>query len=120
MGLACVPQFLFASLLSIHIPYETFTQYRANFHVFIERFLELTHLHRGVRTVISLIYDTILESSIRPFLINIRNAGKAAKHGGSECVELVSLTQASNAYAIRKPLLILAAGVTNGAFRGND
>ncbi|EWZ45960.1 hypothetical protein FOZG_06165 [Fusarium oxysporum Fo47] len=92
----CVPRFLFASLLSLQILYETFTHYRANFHVFIERFLELAHLHRGVRTVTSSMYDTILESSIGPFLLNIRNAEEAAKHGGSECVELISLIRASD------------------------
>ncbi|KAH7019602.1 hypothetical protein EDB80DRAFT_205187 [Ilyonectria destructans] len=93
---ACVPRFLFSSLLSLQILYETFTHYRANFHVFIERFLELAYLHQGVRTVTSSMYETILESSIRPFLINIRNAEKAAKHGGSECVELISLIRASD------------------------
>ncbi|RKK66424.1 hypothetical protein BFJ69_g15419 [Fusarium oxysporum] len=93
---ACIPRFLFASLLSIHILYETFTYYRATLHVFIDRFLELAYLHRGVRTMASSMYDSILESSIGPFLINIRNAQEAAKHRGNECAELVNLIQASD------------------------
>ncbi|UPL03766.1 hypothetical protein LCI18_014700 [Fusarium solani-melongenae] len=78
-----VPRFLFASLLGLQMLHETFIHYRASFHVFIARFLKLAHLHRGVRTVTSSMYGTILESSTRPFLINIRNTEEAAKHGGT-------------------------------------
>ncbi|KAM5345818.1 hypothetical protein ACJ41O_011679 [Fusarium nematophilum] len=91
----CIPRFLFASLLSIHMIYETFTHYRANFHVFVERFVESVHLHRGVRTVIQTGYATIADSPLRPFLANIRTASES-ENVGSECLELVHLIQNSD------------------------
>ncbi|KAI8672138.1 hypothetical protein LRP88_03350 [Fusarium phalaenopsidis] len=91
----CLPRFLFASLLSLHMIYETYAYYRDNFHVFIERFVESVHLHRGVRTVISPCYNIILESPLRPFLVNIRLASQS-DNGGSECLSLLELVQNSD------------------------
>ncbi|KAJ4328295.1 hypothetical protein N0V84_001163 [Fusarium piperis] len=90
-----IPRFLFASLLSLHIIYETYAYYRANFHVFIERFVESVHLHRGVRTIISPCYNIILESPLKPFLTNIRIASES-DNGGSECISLLELVQNSD------------------------
>ncbi|RMJ19709.1 hypothetical protein BHE90_006889 [Fusarium euwallaceae] len=91
----CLPRFLFAALLSLHMIYETYAYYRANFHVFIERFVESVHLHRGVRTVISPSYNIILESPLKPFIVNIRLASES-ENGGSECVALLELVQNSD------------------------
>ncbi|KAM0428946.1 hypothetical protein ACHAPT_006749 [Fusarium lateritium] len=91
----CLPRFLFSSLLSIHVIYESYAHYRANFHVFIERFVESVHLHRGVRTVITPNYGIILESPLRPFLVNIRNASES-ENGGDECAPLLELLQNSD------------------------
>lgn len=92
----CVPQFIFASLLSIQILYETFANYRANFHVFIEKFLESVYVHRGVRTITSPIYNAILKSRLSQYLLNVRQAEEGAKHTGTECTELIHLIEASD------------------------
>ncbi|KPM34701.1 hypothetical protein AK830_g11875 [Neonectria ditissima] len=90
-----IPRFLFASLLSIHIIYETFAYYRGSYHAFIDRFIECTHLHRGVRTVISDSYELIVETSLRPFIINVRLASESG-YAGSECAELERLIDNSD------------------------
>ncbi|KAK7415077.1 hypothetical protein QQZ08_012437 [Neonectria magnoliae] len=90
-----IPRFLFASLLSIHMLYETLAYYRGSYHAFIDRFIEFTHLHRGVRTVMSNSYDLILESGLRPFMVNIRLASES-DHLGVECAELERLIDGSD------------------------
>lgn len=87
MDKACVPRFLFASLLSVHVLYETYAYYRTNFQVFLDRFVQSIHVHRGVRTIINNTYPLILKSSLRQSLIDVRNA-EAMGINGTECNEL--------------------------------
>ncbi|KAK7429464.1 hypothetical protein QQZ08_004056 [Neonectria magnoliae] len=91
-------RFVFASLLSVHVLYETFShpQYRVSYHVFMERFLESVHLHRGVRTVIDSKFRVNIESSLRPFLVHIKAAEAALTEGGTECVPLIRLIESSD------------------------
>ncbi|KPM36904.1 hypothetical protein AK830_g9661 [Neonectria ditissima] len=93
-----IPRFLFASLLSVHVLYETFShpQFRASYHVFMDRFLESIHLHRGVRTVIDSKFRINIETSLRPFLVHIKAAEAAITEGGTECVQLARLIDASD------------------------
>lgn len=90
-----IPRFLFAGLLSIHMLYETLTYYRSSYHVFIDRFIESTHMHRGVRTIIGNSYDVILESALHPFIYNVRIASMS-DHLGTECAELERLINTSD------------------------
>lgn len=91
----CIPRFLFATLLSLHLLYETLTYHRSSYHAFIDKFIESTHLHRGVRTVIRSSYDIILDSPLRPFLLNFRAASET-EYGGSECAELERIIESSD------------------------
>ncbi|KAK7409510.1 hypothetical protein QQX98_008294 [Neonectria punicea] len=93
-----MPRFVFASLLSVHVLYETFShpQYRVSYHVFMERFLESVHLHRGVRTVIDSKFHINIESSLRLFLVHIKAAEAAVTEGGTECVPLIRLIESSD------------------------
>ncbi|KAF7546703.1 hypothetical protein G7Z17_g8255 [Cylindrodendrum hubeiense] len=90
-----IPRFLFAGLLSIHMLYETLTYFRSSYHVFIDRFIEATHLHRGVRAIIGNSYDLIFESALRPFIQNVRVASMS-DHLGTECAELEHLIDSSD------------------------
>ncbi|KAJ3522508.1 hypothetical protein NM208_g12832 [Fusarium decemcellulare] len=110
-----LPRFVFASLLSIHMIYETFTHYRANFHVFIERFVESVHVHRGVRTIISPNYNMFLDSPLRPYLISVKNASES-ENVGSECVELIQLIQNSDLGAATIAACNSAANTLQWAF----
>ncbi|KAI5458568.1 hypothetical protein BGZ63DRAFT_406967 [Mariannaea sp. PMI_226] len=91
----CIPRFLFASLLSIHLIYETLTYHRSSYHAFIDHFIESTHLHRGVRTVINTSYDLILETPLRPFLLNFRTTPEA-DYSNAECAELERIIETSD------------------------
>ncbi|KAH7143695.1 hypothetical protein EDB81DRAFT_842920 [Dactylonectria macrodidyma] len=90
-----IPRFLFAGLLSIHMLYETLTYYRSSYHVFIDRFIEVTYLHRGVRAIIRSSYSLLLESALHPFLNNVRVAS-LSDHMGTECAELERLIDSSD------------------------
>ncbi|CAM1509076.1 Fc.00g028150.m01.CDS01 [Cosmosporella sp. VM-42] len=91
----CVPRFLFASLLSVHVLFELFSHYRDNIHVFIDKFADSIHLHRGVRAIISETYHLILESGLRRFLLEVRDA-EPENIGGTECAELQKFIESSD------------------------
>ncbi|KAF5233769.1 hypothetical protein FAUST_8020 [Fusarium austroamericanum] len=89
-----IPRFLFSSLLSLHMLYDTLTQYRSSFHVFIERFCESVYLHRGVRSTTSNRYYDLLETPLAKFFIEVRAAELGDK--GDECSPLIDLIQQSD------------------------
>lgn len=90
----CIPRFLFATLLSIHLLYETLTYHRSSYHTFIDQFIESTHLHRGVRAFVHSSYEIILDTPLRPFLLNFR--APETEYGGNECAELERIIDSSD------------------------
>ncbi|EKJ69963.1 hypothetical protein FPSE_09808 [Fusarium pseudograminearum CS3096] len=90
-----IPRFLFSSLLSLHMLYDTLTQYRSSFHVFIERFCESVYLHRGVRSTTSNRYNDLLETPLAKFFIEVRDAAELGDKG-EECSPLIDLIQQSD------------------------
>jgi hypothetical protein len=90
-----VPRFLFSSLLSLHMLYDTLTQYRATFHVFIERFCNSVCLHRGVKSTSSPGYQTLIKSPLAPFFLGIKDAAELGDKG-DECAPLISLIENSD------------------------
>ncbi|KAF9771312.1 hypothetical protein IL306_011041 [Fusarium sp. DS 682] len=90
-----IPRFLFSSLLSLHMLYDTLTQYRATFHAFIERFCDSVCLHRGVRSTSSPGYQTLIESPLAPFFLNVQNASELGDKG-DECAPLIALIENSD------------------------
>ncbi|CAG9939862.1 unnamed protein product [Clonostachys rosea f. rosea IK726] len=58
--------FLFASMLAIHVFYDSLACLEDNLSTFIEKFVEYMRLHRGVRAVIGSHWKQILESQLQP------------------------------------------------------
>jgi len=90
-----LPRFLFSSLLSLHMLYDTFTQYRSSLHAFIERFCNSVHLHRGVRSTTSNRYNDLLESPLAEFFLEVKNAAELGDKG-DECAPLIELIKSSD------------------------
>ena len=90
-----IPRFLFSSLLSLHMLYDTFTQYRSSLHAFIERFCNSVHLHRGVKSTTSNRYNDLLESPLARFFLEVRNAAELGDKG-DECAPLIELIKSSD------------------------
>ncbi|OBS22415.1 hypothetical protein FPOA_08752 [Fusarium poae] len=90
-----IPRFLFSSLLSLHMLYDTLTQYRSSFHIFIERFCESVQLHRGVRSTTSNRYNDLLETPLAKFFLEVRDAADFG-YKGDECTPLIDLIQHSD------------------------
>ncbi|KAL4727711.1 hypothetical protein ACLX1H_004397 [Fusarium chlamydosporum] len=90
-----IPRFLFSSLLSLHMLYDTLSQYRSSFHAFIERFCNSVHLHRGVRSTTSDRYNDLLETPLAKFFLEIRQAAELGERG-DECAPLIDLIQGSD------------------------
>ncbi|XEV06906.1 hypothetical protein FSHL1_012193 [Fusarium sambucinum] len=89
-----IPRFLFSSLLSLHMLYDTLTQYRSSFHIFIEKFCESVYLHRGVRSTTSDRYNDLLGTPLAKFFLEVRDAADGYK--GDECTPLIDLIQHSD------------------------
>ncbi|KAM0210623.1 hypothetical protein ACHAQD_006805 [Fusarium lateritium] len=90
-----LPRFLFSSLLSLHTLYDTFTQYRASFYIFIERFCDSVLFHQGVRTFTAPAYKSLLDSPLAPFFLGVSNAANLGELG-SECTQLIEFIQTSD------------------------
>ncbi|KAF7547592.1 hypothetical protein G7Z17_g7634 [Cylindrodendrum hubeiense] len=92
-----LPRFIFSSLLSMHMLYETLAHYRASYHVFIERFLNCIHLHQGVNTVVrSGLINFNGSTALHPFLYQFKLAGDKVTEGGAECDELKKVIDSSD------------------------
>jgi hypothetical protein len=90
-----LPRFLFASLLSIHKLYETLNYYRTSFPIFLNKFIEDTYLHRGLRSVAESMYGLMLKTPLGPYLINVQLASVSDARG-TECLELERLIDSSD------------------------
>ncbi|KAF4445880.1 sterol uptake control protein 2 [Fusarium austroafricanum] len=110
-----IPQFLFSSLLSLHMLYDTFSQYRASFHVFIERFCDSVSLHRGVRSTTSPAYQALLDSPLAPFFKGIKDAAELGDKG-DECAPLITIIENSDLSPATVNACIGAAQMLQWAF----
>ncbi|KAF5665377.1 sterol uptake control 2 [Fusarium heterosporum] len=90
-----LPRFLFSSLLSLHTLYDTFSQYRASFHVFIERFCDSVLLHTGVQSFTSPAYQSLLQSPLASFFHDVTRAAQQGEKG-TECTSLIEFIQNSD------------------------
>ncbi|KAI1777752.1 hypothetical protein F4818DRAFT_407851 [Hypoxylon cercidicola] len=64
----CIANFLFASLLGMHVLAETFRNYQDDLVTFIDAFVRYAQLHRDVRAVTNKYWDTILRSNLQSLL----------------------------------------------------
>lgn len=85
----CMPTFVFASLLGIHVLRETLSNNKADLDTFLTAFIRYARLHRGVRTVINESWGVILESNLKP-LLYFRDLGEQVdkQTPGTETEEL--------------------------------
>ncbi|KAK7445882.1 hypothetical protein CaCOL14_004865 [Colletotrichum acutatum] len=70
-----IPTFVFASLLGIHVLYETLQWHCGSLADFIDAFVNYSRLHRGVRSITGKYWDEILQSDLKPllFIVDIMN-----------------------------------------------
>ncbi|RGP64159.1 sterol uptake control 2 [Fusarium longipes] len=110
-----IPRFLFSSLLSLHMLYDTLTQYRSSFHIFIDRFCESVHLHRGVRSTTNNRYHDLLETRLATFFLEVNKAAELGDKG-DECAPLIDLIQRSDLHPASVEACINAANTLQWAF----
>lgn len=64
----CVPSFLFATILGIHVLRNTLAQQSEGLGNFVSAFVSYARLHRGVRAVTNNYWPNIQESDLKPLL----------------------------------------------------
>ncbi|KAI7764138.1 hypothetical protein LZL87_006520 [Fusarium oxysporum] len=64
----CVPTFLFASLLGLHVLHEALCQRHDTLAEFVEDFVSYLRLHRGVRAIAAKYWHNILHSDLQPLM----------------------------------------------------
>lgn len=62
------PQFLYATLLSLQTLAETLAYLRSDFDMFIERFIDCLHLHRGILYFVKPQMQVLMQSELEPIL----------------------------------------------------
>ncbi|EAU36678.1 conserved hypothetical protein [Aspergillus terreus NIH2624] len=93
----CVPLFLFATVLGIHMLCDTLI-YRENgdFHAFLKRFVDFFRLYRGARTILGEAWFMIEDTPLAPSL----NLGKVTftfdGHLSGGCAKLLDLVISAN------------------------
>lgn len=78
----CVPMFLFASLLGLHVLHDTLRNRPDNFSIFLDEFMGYLSLHRGVSAVTNQSWSAIKASKLAPKLTEIENAFKVENEDG--------------------------------------
>ncbi|KAH7123154.1 hypothetical protein EDB81DRAFT_813599 [Dactylonectria macrodidyma] len=63
-----MPTFLFATLLGVHVLRNTLSDHHLALGEFVGTFVNYIRLHRGVRAVTSVYWDSILQSELKPLL----------------------------------------------------
>ncbi|KAF7554590.1 hypothetical protein G7Z17_g2779 [Cylindrodendrum hubeiense] len=64
----CLPPFVFASLLGIHVLKETFSHNKSDLDAFINSFINYSRLHRGVRAITDKFWAFIIQSDMKHLL----------------------------------------------------
>jgi hypothetical protein len=87
----CIPTFLFASLLGIHVLKETLSNHLDNLAAFLDAFIRYVRLHCGVRAVTNAYWAIILESNLKP-LLYVKDLGEQVEkqEPGTETSEVRS------------------------------
>lgn len=95
----CIPRFLFSSTLSMHALADSLAELRAahaDFHGFIDRFVDCFNLYRGIRAVIYPTWQFLSDSELRPLLQVTREANLGIVERGDECAPLHDLLRRSD------------------------
>ena len=91
-----IQRFLFAGFLSQHMFTETLTlkDPDENFHSVISKLIDVLNLSRGIKTVVTIKWDELLESELRPVLAEVYSAGRR-EEGQGECRPLETLMRSA-------------------------
>lgn len=95
----CIPRFLFSSTLSMHALADSLAELRAanaDFHGFIDRFVDCFNLYRGILAVIQPTFQFLSDSELRPLLSVTREANLGIVEHGNECQPLLDLLRRSD------------------------
>ncbi|KAI9899739.1 hypothetical protein N3K66_006200 [Trichothecium roseum] len=92
--------FMFSTLLGQHVLFDTFSS-GSDFSSVLDRFVDCLSLHRGIRTIVSELYPSIiaqLEELDGPDSAMAREMGVGARtmDGGDDCSPLVDMLRQSN------------------------
>lgn len=79
------PRFLYATLLSIHMLADTLAYHRADFDLFIDRFIECIHLHRGILYIVRPQFELLMRSELEPILALAQIQLPRDPRRGTEC-----------------------------------
>ncbi|OAA63079.1 C6 finger domain protein [Cordyceps fumosorosea ARSEF 2679] len=96
---SCIPRFLFSSTLSMHALADSLAELRAanaDFHGFIDRFVDCFNLYRGIRAVIYPTWRFLSDSELRPLLQVTHEANLGIVARGRECAPLSDLLARSD------------------------
>src|SRR5690606_33044628 len=86
-------RFLFASLLSLHALADTLTYQRADFDVFLDRFIECIQLHRGILYIVRPLYQVLMQTEVEPIIALGRIQRPLDLQRGTEFEPLLSLLE---------------------------
>lgn len=98
-GSLCITRFFFSAMLAIHVLADCLTRDpAADFHAFVDGFVDCILLHHGVRTFIRPNWEYLVRSEAGVLLNDPRLSDKqdADAPNGSECTPLESLLQSSD------------------------
>ncbi|KAF4126368.1 Fungal Zn(2)-Cys(6) binuclear cluster domain [Geosmithia morbida] len=93
------PRFLYATLLSLHSLAETLVYLRADLDLFVDRFIECIHLHRGILHTLRFQFDLLLRSELSPIISIAQLQTSGGPLLGHECKPLAALVESSAAAA---------------------
>ncbi|RAL04965.1 uncharacterized protein BO80DRAFT_421613 [Aspergillus ibericus CBS 121593] len=95
---ACMPRFLFSSILGLHTLCDTLIFRDPDFNAFLDRFIHYLRIHRGVRAVIGSNWRQLAESTaLGPTLGDAESRLQADNAPlGPECSRLLALTKSAN------------------------
>ncbi|RYP48861.1 hypothetical protein DL768_005318 [Monosporascus sp. mg162] len=92
----CIPSFLFASLLGIHILRNTLADHLHTVGEFVSAFVDYIRIHRGVRAVTNRYWKQLLESDFKPLQYVIRLMDDAQElTPGTETAQLRAYLESS-------------------------
>ncbi|KAJ5381328.1 uncharacterized protein N7496_003756 [Penicillium cataractarum] len=92
----CIPMFLFAAVLGLHLLCETLVFREGNFESFLDRFVQYLRLHQGIRTITAEgRWEYLRQSNLKPFLAFSERLPPMDSEFGPVCETLYQRVQGS-------------------------
>jgi len=110
------PHFLYATLLSVHTLAETLSYLRSDFELFVERFIDCLHLHRGILFIVRPQMQVLMQSELEPILALTQIQLPRDPRRGSETDSLNALLASSDLPPAHANACREASGLLQWAF----